>query len=133
MLGGLRQKFVLYQSWQLELRSGSWQCRFLLKVQRRICGMSLCELPGAGTDSGIPWLAATSLRLCLCILRQYHLCLCVPVSSGDVLRRTPVTGFGYCRCSVAKSFPNLCHSMNCSTPGFPSLQYLWGFVQTHVH
>ena len=27
----------------------------------------------------------------------------------------------------------LCHSMDCSTPGFPVLHYLLEFAQTHVH
>ena len=38
-----------------------------------------------------------------------------------------------CCCSVAKSYPNLCNPMNCSTPGFPVLHYLPEFAQTHVH
>ena len=38
-----------------------------------------------------------------------------------------------CCCSVAKSCPTLCNSTDCSTPGFPVLQYLPEFVQTHVH
>ena len=38
-----------------------------------------------------------------------------------------------CRCSVAKSCPTLCDSMNYSMPGFPLLYYLPEFVQTHVH
>ena len=36
-------------------------------------------------------------------------------------------------CSVAKSHPTLCDSMNCSTPGSPVLHYLLGLAQTHVH
>ena len=27
-------------------------------------------------------------------------------------------GFGFCCCSVTKSYPVLCHPMDCSTPGF---------------
>ena len=38
-----------------------------------------------------------------------------------------------CCYSVAKSRPTLCNPMNCSTPGFPVLHYLWEFAQTHVH
>ena len=38
----------------------------------------------------------------------------------------------YC-CSIAKSCLTLCDPMDCSTPGFPVLHYLLGFVQTHVH
>ena len=36
-------------------------------------------------------------------------------------------------CSVIKSCPALCNSMDCSTPGFPVLHYLPGLAQTHVH
>ena len=39
----------------------------------------------------------------------------------------------HCCCSVAKLCPTLCNPMNCSTPGFPALQYLLEFAQTHVH
>ena len=34
---------------------------------------------------------------------------------------------------VAKSRLSLCDPMDCSTPGFPILQYLPEFAQTHVH
>ena len=40
--------------------------------------------------------------------------------------------WGCGRCSVAKLCTTLCDPMNCSTPGFPVLQYLPEFVQTHV-
>ena len=36
-------------------------------------------------------------------------------------------------CSIAKSCPTLCNSMDCSTPGFPVLHYLLEFAQTPVH
>ena len=36
------------------------------------------------------------------------------------------------RCSVAKLCPTLCEPMDCSTPGFPVLQYLLEFAQIHV-
>ena len=36
-------------------------------------------------------------------------------------------------CSVAKLYPTLCNSMDCSTPGFPVLHYVPEFTQTHVH
>ena len=38
----------------------------------------------------------------------------------------------YC-CSVPKSCLTLCHSMNCSTPGFPVFCCFLDFVQTPVH
>ena len=39
----------------------------------------------------------------------------------------------YCCCSVAQSCQTLCDPMQCSTPGFPVLQYLPEFAQTLVH
>ena len=38
-----------------------------------------------------------------------------------------------CCCSVAQSCPTLCDPMDCSTPGFPVLNHLLEFAQTHVH
>ena len=38
---------------------------------------------------------------------------------------------GYC-CSVAQSCLTLCNPMDCSMPGFPVLDYLPEFAQTHV-
>ena len=39
----------------------------------------------------------------------------------------------HCGCLVAKSCLTLCDPMNCNTQGFPVLQSLQDFVQTHVH
>ena len=39
----------------------------------------------------------------------------------------------FCCHSVAKSCLTLCDPMDCSTPGFPVLQHLLEFAQTHVH
>ena len=36
-------------------------------------------------------------------------------------------------CSVTQSCPTLCNPTDCSTPGFPVLQHLLEFSQTHVH
>ena len=36
-------------------------------------------------------------------------------------------------CSVTKSCPTLCHSMDCSPPGFPVFYHLPELAQTHVH
>ena len=36
-------------------------------------------------------------------------------------------------CSVAQSYPTLCHPMNCSKPGLPVHHLLPEFTQTHVH
>ena len=42
------------------------------------------------------------------------------------------TRIGFHCCSEAKSFPILCDSMDCSTPGFPVLHHLPELAQTHV-
>ena len=39
----------------------------------------------------------------------------------------------HCCCWVAKSCPNLCNSMDCSTPGSLVFHYLLKFAQTWVH
>ena len=39
----------------------------------------------------------------------------------------------YCCCSVAKSCPTVCNTMNCRTLGFPVLHCLPEFAKTHVH
>ena len=44
-----------------------------------------------------------------------------------------LTEYCSCCCSVAKSCPTLCDSMDWSTPGFPVLHYLPEFIQTHDH
>ena len=36
-------------------------------------------------------------------------------------------------CSVTKSCPTLCDTMDCSKASFPVLHYLPEFAQTHVH
>ena len=41
--------------------------------------------------------------------------------------------FLWCCCSVTKSCLTLCHSMNCSMPGFPVLRCFLEFAQTRVH
>ena len=38
-----------------------------------------------------------------------------------------------CYCSVTRSCPTLCGSMDRSTPGFPGPHNLWEFAQVHVH
>ena len=38
-----------------------------------------------------------------------------------------------CCCSVTQSCPTLCDPTDCGIPGFPVLQYLQVFAQTHVH
>ena len=38
-----------------------------------------------------------------------------------------------CCCSVTKSCLTLCHSMDCSMPGFPVLHHPLEFAQTQVH
>ena len=42
------------------------------------------------------------------------------------------TVYDHCCCSVTKSCPNICNSMDCSMPDFPVLHYLLEFAQSHV-
>ena len=51
---------------------------------------------------------------------------------GYLSEPPPPPALGWC-CSVAQSCPTLCDSMDCSMPGFPVLQHLPEFAQTHVH
>ena len=53
-----------------------------------------------------------------------QICFCMPLRFGGIF---------VIRCSVTRSCPTLCDPMNCSTPGFPVLNYLLEFAQTHVH
>ena len=39
----------------------------------------------------------------------------------------------HCCCLVIKPCPTLCHSMDCSMPGFHVLHYLQEFAHIHVH
>ena len=54
-------------------------------------------------------------------------------SSLEHLTRLRTQGYVCCCCSVAKSHPTLCHSMDCSTPGSSVFYYLPEFAQIHVH
>ena len=47
------------------------------------------------------------------------------VKKGDIMGSILVV--------VGKSCPTLCDPINCSTPGFPVLQYLLELAQTQVH
>ena len=38
-----------------------------------------------------------------------------------------------CCCPLIQSYLTLCHSMDCSTPGFAVLHHLLEFAQTHIH
>ena len=57
----------------------------------------------------------------------------IPVLYKCRLKVRPVVASLLFRCSVAKSYPSLCSPVNCSTPVFPVLHYLWKFAQIHVH
>ena len=57
-----------------------------------------------------------------------------PLEGADVLHCLPQAW----RCSVqfssvTQSWPTLCDTMDCSTPGFPVLHYLLQLTQTHVN
>ena len=48
----------------------------------------------------------------------------MPISSDNTIR---------CYCSVSKSYPTLCNSMDCNMRGYPVLHYLPEFAQTPIH
>ena len=60
---------------------------------------------------------------------QFH----TPVNSGALCFSNKTMQRHCCCCSVAQQCPILCDPMDHSTPGFPVLQYLLAFAQTHVH
>ena len=64
------------------------------------------------------------MKLMLAILSPPNLFLSTSVQD---------TGRVCCYCSVIKSCPTLCDSMDCSMPGSSVLRYLLESTQTHVH
>ena len=62
--------------------------------------------------------------LCVLVRTQYP---CFPLSKEGL------DLFCCCYCSVFKSCPTLCDSIDCSSPGFPVLHYFPGCVKPHVH
>ena len=52
---------------------------------------------------------------------------------GNSLEASTKAGLHLLCCSVTKSCPTLCESMDCSTPGIPVFHSLPEFAQTHVH
>ena len=57
----------------------------------------------------------------------------IPSSYQNLEEARKDSSLASCHCSVAKSCPTLCDPVYCSTPGFPILQYLQEFAQSHVH
>ena len=57
--------------------------------------------------------------------KTFKKCKALAIPTGHLLE--------HCCCLVTKSYPTLCHLMDCSTPGFPVLHYLPEFAQAHVH
>ena len=49
-----------------------------------------------------------------------------------VVSKTTLNMFKDFCCSITKPCPAICNPMDCSMPGFPVLQYLPEFAQTHV-
>ena len=77
-------------------------------------------------------------EICLAILLLLHLqplhldLSCHAFLSVPQCLNTSGATITLCCCSVAKSCLTLCDPMDCSTPGFPVLQYLPEFSQIHV-
>ena len=49
-----------------------------------------------------------------------------------IVSKTTLNMFKDFCCSITKPCPAICNPMDCSMPGFPVLQYLPEFAQTHV-
>lgn len=99
------------------LRSRSWQCRFLPEV----------SLLASAAFLGLQLHLSSS---CLCILWQYHSCLCVPVSSHDVLRGTCQWIFVIVVVQLLSHFRLFPPRTAARQASFPPVST--GFVQTHV-
>jgi len=78
------------------------------------------------------------------LLILFLLYLAIPCSLQDLSSRPEaeprlqqwkqwVLTSGFCYRLVTQSYPILCDPMDRSTPGFPVLQHLLEFAQTHVH
>ena len=65
--------------------------------------------------------------------RRWHLSQGLKDEQGFLWRSGwgELATWGICCCSVTKSYSTLCDPMDCSTPGFPVLNYLPEFAQTH--
>ena len=50
-----------------------------------------------------------------------------------IKKKSPTTNCCADCCSVAKSCPTLCGTVNCSMPGLPALHHLPELAQTHAH
>ena len=80
------------------------------------------------------WERACRFGICSSFLKkEYQMYRQVRCSNIDVMAPLLHECLYCCCCSVTKSCPTLCDPMGCSMPGFPVLQYLLDFAQTHVH
>ena len=64
-------------------------------------------------------------------LIQRGCCSLTSLTRAHILKTTHTHTL--CCYSVAKSYPTLCNSIDCSMPGSSVLHYLLEFAQTHVH
>ena len=80
------------------------------------------RIPGTGKPGGLPSLGSH---------RFGHDWTDLAAAAAILIHQTAL--HSCCSCSVAKSYPTLYDPMNCSTSGFPVLDYFLGFAQTQVH
>ena len=66
-------------------------------------------------------------------IHSLHRMYVQPVPTSPFFIFIKIWAFCCCCCSVAKLHLTLCDPMDCSTPGFPVLQYLSEFAQIYVH
>ena len=92
--------------------------------------LSPCD--GAG-ESGIPAIEILVLQTLNYGPRLISFQLQREVLSESLIGKLLWLHSSNCSCSVAKSCPTLCHSMDCSMTGGPVLHHLPQLAQTHVH
>ena len=136
-LGGLKQqKFNLSQLWTPEAQNqGVGRATSFLQALGRICSLQLPAGGGSWPSLTKSWPVSLPGHFF-----AHFSAFPFPVSSKDTCHQVlgppkksrMISSLLLC-CSVTKSYPTLCNSMNCSTPGFPVLRCLPKFAQTHIH
>ena len=95
-----------------------WSFSFSISPSREYSGLISFRIDGL-----ISLLSKELSRVFSCGVRE-------PIS---LLKKSVCCDIFFCCFSITKLFLTLCYPMDCSTPGFPVLQQLLEFAQTHVH
>ena len=67
--------------------------------------------------------------VCMCV----YMCVCMYVRVYVCVFMYVCTYVCVCMCTVTKSWPTFCNTMDCSMPGFPVFHCLPEFAQIHVY